>query len=91
MEVLEEPAGEHGEGPGVAGDLEENSPAETCDSVIDLSDGAKNGRQAKERIFSFCFFFFPLLSPLVSRSGKTGNDIYTAASCCPSGSLTAPH
>lgn len=50
------------------------------------------GRQRKEFLsfFCVCVFFF-LLSPLVSRGGEPGNDIYTAASCRPSGSLTARH
>lgn len=47
------------------------------------SDGRKG--QAKERkLCCFLFFFlFNSLLPLVSDNRKTGNDIYTPASCCP--------
>lgn len=40
----------------------------------------ERGRQRKE---NYVFFLFNSLPPLVSHNRKTGNDIYTPASCCP--------
>lgn len=76
-------------GDGEMSQEDSKSGAETCDGVIEQSNGRKNRRKGQAKKRKSCFFHSELL--LVIHNRNRGNDIYTPASCWPSRSLAARH